>query len=111
MASTEKHLNSQCRQCTREQEPQVDGVEERVSIGAYRGTSTVERVRKERIVLERDRAPRLEARKEEKGQRKVAMVTPEWENRTHCGKLHQRELEQECERCGSKQRRHQRGIV
>ena len=77
--------------------------------GAYRSISTVERVRKERIVLERDSAPRLEARKEEKDKRKVAMVRPEWDNRTHCGNLHQRELVQECERCGRRQRRHQRG--
>ena len=49
-----KHLILQCKQCTREQEPKVDGVEERVPVAVH--------------------------------------------NRTHCGKLHQGELEQESER-------------
>ena len=44
-------------------------------------------------VLERDSGPRLEARKQEKGKRKVAKVTQEFagavENRTHRGKWHQ----------------------
>ena len=88
-------------------------MEERVPVGAYRGTSTAERVKKERIVLKRDSGPRPEARKEEKGKRKVTKVTPEFAgavgNRTHCGKLRQGELEQESERCGRRQRRHQRG--
>ena len=35
------HLNSQCKQCTREQGPKVDGPEERVPVGVYRNTSTV----------------------------------------------------------------------
>ena len=60
-----KHLILQCKQCTREQEPKVDGVEERVPVAVH--------------------------------------------NRTHCGKLHPRELEQECEHCGRRQRRRQRG--
>ena len=75
---TEKHLKSQCRQCTGEQEPEVDGVEERVAVGAYMSTSSAERVKKERIVLERDSGPRPEARKEEKGKRKVANMTSEF---------------------------------
>ena len=54
------------------------GTEERVPVEAHRSTSTAERVRKERIVLERDSAPRPEARKEEKGKRKVAKVTSEF---------------------------------
>ena len=74
---TEKHLNSQCKQCTRVQEPKVDGVEERLPIGAYRNTSTAARVKKERIVLERESGPRLEARNEENCKRKVAKVRPE----------------------------------
>ena len=110
---TEKPLNLQCRQCTREQEPKVDGTEERVPVGVYGKTSTAARVKKERIVLERDSGPRPEARKGEKGKRKVAKVTPEFagavEKRTHCGKIHQGELEQESERCRRRQRRHQCG--
>ena len=51
---------------------------ERVPTGVYRSTSTAPRVKKERIVLERDSGPRPEARKEEKGKRKVAQVTPEF---------------------------------
>ena len=54
-----------------EQEPKVDGTEDRVPAGANRSTSTAERLKKERIVLERDSGPRPEARKEEKGKRKV----------------------------------------
>ena len=65
---TEKHLNSQCQQCTREQGPKVDGMEERFTVGACRNTSTAER----------DSGPRLEARKEEKGKRKVAKVMSEF---------------------------------
>ena len=42
-----------------------------------RRTSTVAKVKKERIVLERVTGPRSEARKEEKGKRKVAEVRPE----------------------------------
>ena len=71
-----RHLNLQCRQCTREQEPNVDGTEDRVPVGAYRNTSTAAKMKKERIVLERDCGPRPEATKE-KGKRKVAKVTPE----------------------------------
>ena len=41
MKGTEKHLNSQCKQCTREQGAQLDGTEERVPVGVYRNTSTV----------------------------------------------------------------------
>ena len=67
---TGKHLNSQFKQCTREQEPEVDGTEERVPVGVYRSTATAAKVKKERIVLERDNGPRLEARKEEKKQEK-----------------------------------------
>ena len=68
---TEDHLSLQCKQCTREQEAKVDGTEERVPVGAYRNTSTAALVKKERIVLERDSGPRPEARKEERGKRKV----------------------------------------
>ena len=53
-------------------------MEERVPAGVYRNTSTAERVKKERTVLERDSGPRPEARKEEKGKRKVANVTSEF---------------------------------
>ena len=60
-----KHLILQCKQCTKEQELKVDGVEERVRVAVH--------------------------------------------NRTHCGKLPLGELEQESERCGRRQRRHQRG--
>ena len=69
---TEKRLNSQCRQCTGEQEPKVGGMEERVATGAHRHTSTTARVKGERIVLELYSGPRLDAEKEEKGKRKVA---------------------------------------
>ena len=65
-------------QATKEQEAKVDGTEHRVPDGAYRSTSTAAKVTKERIVLERDCGPRPEARKEEKGKRKVAKVTPEF---------------------------------
>ena len=44
-------------------------------VGAYRSISTAA---KERIVLERNSGPRLEARKEDKGRRRVARVTPEF---------------------------------
>ena len=44
----------------------------------YRNTSTAAKVKKERIVLERDSGPRPEARKEEKGKGQVAKVTPEF---------------------------------
>ena len=74
---TEKHLNLQCKQCAREQEPKVDGTVERVPVGVYRSTSIAVRVKEERIVLARDSGPRPEARMEEKGKRKVAKVTPE----------------------------------
>ena len=37
----------QCKQCTREQEPKVDGMVERVPDGVYKNTSTVARERKE----------------------------------------------------------------
>ena len=74
---TGKHLNSRCKQCTREQEPKVDGTEERHPVGVYRNTSTAARVKKERIVLERGSGPRPEARKEDKGKRKVAKVRTE----------------------------------
>ena len=50
---TEKHLNLQCKQCTREQEPKVDGMAARVPAGVYRNTSTAARVQKERVVLEK----------------------------------------------------------
>ena len=66
---------------------------ERVPVGAYRSTSTAAKAKQERIVLERDSGPRLEARKEEKGKRKVAKVTPEFAGAVgkpaQCGKLHQ----------------------
>ena len=60
-------------------------------------------MKKERIVLERNSGPRLEARKEEEGKRKVAKVTPEFAGVV--GKLNtsQGELSQESERC---RRRH-----
>ena len=35
-SGTEKHRNLQCKQCTREQEPKMDGMEERVPAGVYR---------------------------------------------------------------------------
>ena len=35
---TEKHLILQCKQCTKEQEPKVDGVEERVPVGVHNRT-------------------------------------------------------------------------
>ena len=67
---TEKHLNLQCKQCSREQAPKVGVMEERVSVGVYRNASTAARVKQERIVLERDSGgPRPEARKG-KGQEK-----------------------------------------
>ena len=69
-----ERLNSQCKQCTTEQ----DGTDERVPVGVYRNASTAAKVKKERIVLERDSGPRPEARKEEKGRSKVAKVTPEF---------------------------------
>ena len=53
-------------------------MEERVPVGVYRITSTMARVKRERVVLERYSGPRLEARKEEKGKRNVAKVTPEF---------------------------------
>ena len=53
---TERHPNSQCRQC-REQEPKVDGMEERVPIGVCRNTSTAAREKKERSVPGRDSGP------------------------------------------------------
>ena len=75
----EKHLNLQFKQCTRELEAKVDGTEGKGSqVGVYRNTSTVAKVKKERIVLERDSGLRPEARKQEKGKRKVAKVTPEF---------------------------------
>ena len=64
---TEKHLNSQCKQCTREQEPNVEWV----PVGVCRNTSAVARVKKERIVQERNSGPRPEARKEEQGKIQV----------------------------------------
>ena len=95
--------NLHCKQCTRGQEAKVDGTEERVQVGVYRSTSTATKVNKERIVLERDSGRRPEARKEEKGQRKVVKVTPEFAGAVgklkHRGKLRQGELEQESERC------------
>ena len=63
---TEKHLNSQRSQ--RWMEWRRGSQLER----------TVERVKKERIGLERDSGPRPEARKEEKGKRKVSAVTSEF---------------------------------
>ena len=53
-------------------------MEGRVPAGVYRNTSTAARVKKERIVLERDSGPRSEARKEDKDKRKVAKVTQEF---------------------------------
>ena len=43
-----KHLNLQCKQCTREQEPKVGEVEERVPAGVYRYISGQKMARKER---------------------------------------------------------------
>ena len=84
----------------------MDGKEERFPVGLYRSTSIAAKVN--RIVQERDSGPRLEARKEEKGRRKVARVTREFagvaETWTHRGALRQGELEQESERCGRSQR-------
>ena len=42
------------------------------------GTSTAARRKRERIALERDSCSKQVARKEEKGKRKVAKVTPEF---------------------------------
>ena len=70
-------LAVQRKQCTREQEPKGDGTEERVLVGVYRNASTKTKVKKERIVLQRESGPRPEGRKEEKGKRKVAKVRPE----------------------------------
>ena len=113
---TEKHPNlqcKQCKQCTREQEPKVEGKEEGVPAGVCRNTSTAARVKKERIVLERDSGPRPEARKEKKGRRKVAKVTPEFSGpvgtQDTLRQIAHRELEQESEHCRRRQRRHQRG--
>ena len=61
-----------------EQEPKVDGMEERVPAGVRRNSSTAARVKKERIVLERGSGPRPEASKEEKDKRKVAKVKTEF---------------------------------
>ena len=61
---TEKHPNLQCKQCTRESEPKADGMEEEVQVGACRNCSTVERVKKERIVLERDSEERTKRARE-----------------------------------------------
>ena len=74
---TGKHLNSQCKQCTREREAKIVGTEERVAVGVYRNPSTAAKVKTERIVLERDSGPRPEARKEEQRKRKVAKMRPE----------------------------------
>ena len=41
-----KACDSPCRQCTRELEPKVDGVEERLPVGAYRSASTADIVQK-----------------------------------------------------------------
>ena len=46
--------------------------------GVHRHASTAARVKKERIVLDRDSGPRPEAGKEEKGKRTVANVTSEF---------------------------------
>ena len=74
-----------------------------VPAGVYRSASTAARVKKERIVLERDTGPRPEARKEEKGQRKVANVSPEFagavEKQDTSRQIAPRELEKESERC------------
>ena len=75
---TEKRLNLQCKQCTREEEAEVGGTEERIPTGVYRNPSTAARVERERIVRERDSRPGTEARKEEKGKRKAAKATPEF---------------------------------
>ena len=50
----------------------------RVQVGVYNNTSTVAKVREERIALEGDSGPRPEARKEDKGKRMVAKVKPEF---------------------------------
>ena len=67
---TEKHLNWQCKQCTREREPKVDGTEERVPAGVYRNASTAARETKERIVLERGQWSKTGGKKGGKGQEK-----------------------------------------
>ena len=66
----EEHLNLHCKQCTREQEPKVDGTEERVPVGVYRSTSTAAKVKMERIVLERDSGPKPRGKKGGKGEEK-----------------------------------------
>ena len=70
---TEKTLNSQCTQFTREHEPKVDGMDGRVPAAGYRNTSTAARVKKERIVLERtvvqDRRQERRKRTRERWQR------------------------------------------
>ena len=45
---TDNHLKWQSKQCTREQESKVDGMEERALVGVYRSTSPAARVKKER---------------------------------------------------------------
>ena len=107
---TEKHLNSQCKQCTRELWPKEDGTEARVPVGVYRNCSTVAKVTKERIVLEKRQWSKTGGEKGGKGNRKVAKVRPEFAGvvgKQDTGKLRQGELEQESERCGRGQRRHE----
>ena len=102
----ERHLNLQCKQCTRE--AKVDGTEERVPLGAYRSTASAAKVKKERIVLERGSGPRSEARMEERGKRKVAKVTPEFVgavgNLDTSRRIAPKELKQKSERCRRRQR-------
>ena len=75
---TEKDLNLHCEQTRREQDAKGDGTEDRVPVGAHRRTSTAAKVKEERIVLEMNSGPRPEARKGDKGKRKVATVRPEF---------------------------------
>ena len=97
-------------QCTRAQEPKVWLERRKGSQLECTETllSTVAKVRKERILLERDSGPRLEARKaRERRHRSDQSLLELQENMTNCGKLRQGELKQEPERCRGRQRRHQ----
>ena len=75
---------------------------------SHLNASTAARAKKERLVPGGDSGPRLEARKKEKGKRKVAKVTPEFAGaagkQDTLQKMHQGELEKESERCGRRQK-------
>ena len=94
---TEKRLNLQCKQCAREHEPKMDGMEEGPQLEC---TSIVAKVKKERIVLERDSGPKTGGRKGGKGrERRQQSLLELWEDRSHCGNLYRGELVEESECC------------